>query len=246
MEDLRRKLYDSEKIHNFRELINRYETFYSDLQGFWRDIYDPDPDIKHDTSGGTYKEERKYVELYVFFSLSGNGVKNETCEYIESPKNEMYKEYAIGYNNAINKLKAEGYSKVKGFVLSHAPLNTKHMIKDFNESKVVYSTNEKACNKNYRSGYKYVLSNRQMENAILVTKDKNDKKVSSNLTFVNFFDRIVTLDKAEDGMDKKTFTWKKNEDGKSYQKLVKTHDGLHWDKKTTKMMMPIILEEAGF
>ena len=34
MEDLRRKLYDSEEIHNFRELVNRYEALYSDKLAF--------------------------------------------------------------------------------------------------------------------------------------------------------------------------------------------------------------------
>ncbi len=34
MEDLRRKLYDAEEIHNFRELVKRYETLYSDKLAF--------------------------------------------------------------------------------------------------------------------------------------------------------------------------------------------------------------------
>ena len=34
MEDSRRKLYDAEEIHNFRELVNRYESLYSDKLAF--------------------------------------------------------------------------------------------------------------------------------------------------------------------------------------------------------------------
>lgn len=34
MEDVRRKLYNAEEIHNFRELVNRYETLYSDKLAF--------------------------------------------------------------------------------------------------------------------------------------------------------------------------------------------------------------------
>lgn len=34
MEDSKRKLYDAEEIHNFRELVNRYETLYSDKLAF--------------------------------------------------------------------------------------------------------------------------------------------------------------------------------------------------------------------
>ena len=34
MEDKRRKLYNSEEIHNFRELVQRYQTLYSDKLAF--------------------------------------------------------------------------------------------------------------------------------------------------------------------------------------------------------------------
>ena len=34
MEDLRRKLYDAEEIHNFRELVKRYENLYADKLAF--------------------------------------------------------------------------------------------------------------------------------------------------------------------------------------------------------------------
>ena len=34
MEDSKRKLYDAEEIHNFRELVKRYETLYSDKLAF--------------------------------------------------------------------------------------------------------------------------------------------------------------------------------------------------------------------
>lgn len=37
-----------------------YETFYTDIQGFWRQLYDPNPDIIYDTEGGYYSEEKFY------------------------------------------------------------------------------------------------------------------------------------------------------------------------------------------
>ena len=43
MEDLRRKLYDAEEIHNFRELVKRYETLYCDKLAF---TYKLDPKSK--------------------------------------------------------------------------------------------------------------------------------------------------------------------------------------------------------
>ena len=37
-----------------------YEAFYTDIQGFWRQLYDPNPDIIYDTEGGYYSEEKFY------------------------------------------------------------------------------------------------------------------------------------------------------------------------------------------
>ena len=32
--------------------ITGYEMFYEDIQGFWRQLYDPNPNIIYDTEGG--------------------------------------------------------------------------------------------------------------------------------------------------------------------------------------------------
>ena len=37
-----------------------YEAFYTDIQGFWRQLYDPNPEIIYDTEGGYYSEEKFY------------------------------------------------------------------------------------------------------------------------------------------------------------------------------------------
>ena len=37
-----------------------YEAFYTDVQGFWRQLYDPNPDIIYDTEGGYYSEEKYF------------------------------------------------------------------------------------------------------------------------------------------------------------------------------------------
>ena len=98
--------------------------------------YDGGLKIAKNTFAKIYKNknERKYIELNIFFTLSGNGVKNNTCDGIISSKNKTYEAYAKGYNNVIKVFKKLGYSNVKGYVLSHAPLNTKQMINEFPES----------------------------------------------------------------------------------------------------------------
>ena len=37
-----------------------YEAFYTDIQGFWRQLYNPNPDITYDTEGGYYSEEKYF------------------------------------------------------------------------------------------------------------------------------------------------------------------------------------------
>ncbi len=59
MEDFRRKLYNAEEIHNFRELVNRYENLYSDKLAF------------------TYKLEPKSKEyINKTYSNFANDIKN--------------------------------------------------------------------------------------------------------------------------------------------------------------------------
>ena len=40
--------------------ITGYEMFYEDIQGFWRQLYDPNPNIVYDTEGGYYSEEKYF------------------------------------------------------------------------------------------------------------------------------------------------------------------------------------------
>ena len=44
-----------------------YEMFYIDIQGFWRQLYNPDPEIKYDTEGGYYEETKVYEENNVTY-----------------------------------------------------------------------------------------------------------------------------------------------------------------------------------
>ena len=165
-----------------------------------------------------YESIKPYVEINMFFTLTGNSVKTSTCDEITT--STLYNTYATNYNTAVNSVKKEGYN-VKGFIVSHSPLQSKHP--NASNYNIVYSTNEKACSRGYRSGWKYYLSNERMKSVL---------KNYSNLTFVdNFSNFIIVADK-----NKKTFTWLRN---------YTTDDGLHWDQATTIDYMTHLLEEAG-
>ena len=49
--------------------ITGYEMFYEDIQGFWRQLYDPNPEIIYETSGGKYIEKREYEEDNITYRI---------------------------------------------------------------------------------------------------------------------------------------------------------------------------------
>ena len=70
-----------------------YEIFYSDIQGFWRQLYDPNPDIIYDTEGGYYSEEKEYEPDGVTYKIKTvwNPFKEKdtfTCDYYLKGENE--------------------------------------------------------------------------------------------------------------------------------------------------------------
>lgn len=63
-----------------------YEAFYTDIQGFWRQLYDPNPDIIYDTEGGYYSEEKEYEPDGITYRIKTvwNPFKEKdtfTCDY---------------------------------------------------------------------------------------------------------------------------------------------------------------------
>lgn len=184
-----------------------------------------------------YGKNKEYIDLSVFFTLTGNSVKSLDCSGIQ--KSNEYNDIATKYNNAINQFIKLGYKNTKGYVISHSPLNTKYALAKFPtqaaKSKIVYSTKEEiACKKGNRSAYKYWLSNQKMIKVLKTGK-------YPNLTFIDNYSNFVVL------KDKTTrkFTWLKDEKGITYDNIYKTTDGLHWDQNTTKIYMQKAFDEAS-
>ena len=68
-----------------------YEMFYTDIQGFWRELYDPNPTLVYDSEGGKYVETKIYekdengnqLETYKVETIWNPYVEKETftCDY---------------------------------------------------------------------------------------------------------------------------------------------------------------------
>lgn len=70
-----------------------YEAFYTDIQGFWRQLYDPNPNIIYDTEGGYYSEEKEYEPDGITYRIKTvwNPFKEKdtfTCDYYLKGENE--------------------------------------------------------------------------------------------------------------------------------------------------------------
>lgn len=160
---------------------------------------------------------KKHVEISLFFTMTGNSVNDYTCSSITT---EKYESIANNYSNSVKVIKDMGYD-VNGYVISHSPLQSKH--KNAASKKIVYSTNSNACEKKYRSNWKYYLSNQKMKSVI---------KNYNNLRFIDNYSKYLII-KDEQA---KTFTW---------LRTYTTIDALHWDESTTKDYMNLVFIEAG-
>ena len=96
--------------------ITGYEMFYEDVQGFWRQLYNPNPEKNYKTTGGEYVEAKFYryinkdnfsmnkSQLYlpdkdkkIFTKLSSSAVYDENKEYYTLNAEIGEKEYRVGY-----------------------------------------------------------------------------------------------------------------------------------------------------
>ena len=67
--------------------LTGYEMFYADIQGFWRQLYDPNPVKTYETSGGYYSEEKIYEENNITYTKEfvwnpfTSNLNNFSCDY---------------------------------------------------------------------------------------------------------------------------------------------------------------------
>lgn len=70
-----------------------YEMFYTDIQGFWRQLYDPNPEIIQDSTGGYYTEEKKFEADDVSYKIEKvwnpfQPLETFSCDYFLKPTEE--------------------------------------------------------------------------------------------------------------------------------------------------------------
>ena len=162
-----------------------------------------------------YDNSKNETSFEIFFPLSGNTIKDYSCDEI-STTNESIKTYALNYNNVIQELKNSGY-KVNGYVVSMHPVKVSQATSD----KVVVNENKNACTKGYRSNYKYYQFNKAMKSIV-------DSNYTNNLTYESLFIKIM-----ETNNNQKNFT---------YKIIYNTTDGVHWDKDTTIKYVDMMLD----
>lgn len=81
-----------------------YETFYSDMNGFWRQLYNPKPEIIHESIGGYYSEEKEYEDDGVMYRIITKWNPFEElsafeCDYYLKPKNEEQTKDSKNYSS---------------------------------------------------------------------------------------------------------------------------------------------------
>lgn len=162
----------------------------------------------------TYSESKNETNFYIYFPLTGNTIKNYSCDEI-SVNNEQIKNYASNYNQTINNLKQQGY-KVKGYVVSSQPLK----VSQSTGKKIVKNENKLSCTKEYMSNWKYYQFNKTVKKLI-------ETSYSENLSFESLFVKIMEVNDVQ-----KEFNFKSN---------YNTTDGIHWDKETTKKYVDMML-----
>lgn len=166
-----------------------------------------------------YSGVKNYVDLYMFFPLPGNTIKDFDCDSI-SMNNSTINSYANGYNDAIQNLKNNGYN-VTGYVVSSHPVKPPQADQS---SKVVTNQNKNACTVGYRSNWKYYQFNKAMIRII-------QSKYSNNLKYESVFKKVVNV----------------NEEGKnfSFNITYNTTDGVHWDADTTKRYIKLMFDYSN-
>ncbi|MBR2709170.1 InlB B-repeat-containing protein [Candidatus Saccharibacteria bacterium] len=174
-----------------------------------------------------HKYAKDYVDLYVYFTISGNDTKHYSCEEIEKNASKIayiknketgaitrtiilptISEQIKRYNDVIAEFGDAGY-KIHGYVTSQHPMKAS----DGDSKTYVKNNNANYCTAKYRSNFKYYTVNKKYSSYIT-----NKYKY---ISYVDTFSQIV-----DTSLDKTKWSFKSN--WSSY----KTVDGIHWNVDT--------------
>lgn len=175
-----------------------------------------------------YEDYKDMVDFYVYFPLSGNTIKDFTCNNSSnsnsvvaiSSDNSYMNEYVLNYNEAIKSVSDMGYNII-GYIVSMHPVNVSQR---GSNNYVVYNESSYSCNTQYRSNWKYYVFNNAIEEII-------NSKYSESLNYISLFSNIMET----------------NNNGKnfSFKTTYNTTDGIHWDEETTINYVDMMLKYSG-
>ena len=180
--------------------------------------------------------EIDYLDIHLFFGLSGNSLTGKPCDEIP----EDYKSLIKLYSSTLGKFKELINSKsVTGYVVSIYPPDIEEAI-EHGKDKWVLSISEKACMKGYVSAYKRYYANKVAKDTIDKNNyfDSSDVNNENKLKFIDVFKYYIVLE------DEKTHKMKWISE-KIRTEEFNTTDGQHMDESTTIRYTPKVFNEAG-
>lgn len=176
-----------------------------------------------------YKKNNN-AEVHVFFPLSGNTIKNYTCdgtgteEFKISKNNSYINSFVNGYYDTIIKLRNEvsKNKKVYGYVSSMHP----DVPYESTSGNTVVNNHINACSKGFRSNEKYHRFNSVFKDLV---EEKNPSK--DVLLYEPLFIEVMKI--------------KTTASNYSYKVDYCTTDGVHWDQYTTIDWVNRMLKYSG-
>ena len=163
-----------------------------------------------------YKSNRKYIDVILIYTMSGNSLKHETCDESGTTgtiTNARYKALTSLYYSSVEYLKGY-YPNTKAFMVSHFP-------KDPSQN----SGEKTRCKQGVSSAWKYYYSGE-------VFKNNLDE---SKIQYVDVF-KLYVVPKS---VSNHTMKWVSGMDAK-----YSTTDGTHMDETTTKDYTPKMFNEV--
>lgn len=221
---------------NMTEYINDYTTsdsvYYGQSTKTLRFIYFTNSGFEYHYDKGfstaknflnqDFGSQKKYTDVAIFHTLTDQMIKSLTCDEI---KNGTSHKTALSKINAnIKTIQELGYN-VKGFVISHSPLDDK--VATAKNYKIVVGTDKNVCTSGYSSNWKSHLSNSSTKNIISTNK-------YTYLTYLDVWDNYLKLKSQSDKTfnSVRTFT---TPSSKPYE----------WDKNSTIDFMGFAFKQAG-
>lgn len=172
--------------------LTGYENYYTDMQGFWRELYDPEAKLEYSYTGGKYETVREVVneetgefkeyETWIPVTWSDEG----TCDYYIEEKHpyrywhKNVREHPELLNFWFDFLDNGELQQFAVSVIGNRPksVNDKDITSIyFRETPtIIYTTSEKYDSANIKPGYTYAFLSQGLENMFTISAQGKSAK----------------------------------------------------------------------